>query len=193
MEMPGHIQRLTLALGYALILLLAGCGVTATGGASGPQSATSPATATAASHAAATQTAATSGATSGPVTLTVGSAQYAASDRIVVTIHNGSGAPIYAQQHNTSCSMILLERLVNDVWQPVYPCVNGFPHPTVGRVAAASALVVQLVPIVSGDAEATGGVQWPAGTYRATLLYTTNQATAFSQGTAAYSTTFTIG
>ncbi|HEX6798425.1 MAG TPA: hypothetical protein VF116_12015 [Ktedonobacterales bacterium] len=188
-------RHYVLAFGCALVILLAGCGVTTGGSAdtSGTSSTTAnPATATAsASASAATATATASGATSGAVTLSVGAGQYSASDRVVVTIRNGGDTSIFVQQHNTSCSLILLERLVNGAWQQVYPCNDGFPHPTVGEVAAGSAKVVQLVPLVSGNAEATGS-QWQAGTYRAALSYVTSQTTSFSQGTVVYSSTFAV-
>ena len=195
MEKPIHIQRVLIALGSALALVLAGCGTSPSGGVNGPSHAATSTTATASASAgtsASSATATASGATSGAVTLMVGAAQYAVSDRIIVTIRNGSSATIYVQQHNTSCSMILLEHVVNGAWQPVLPCVNSFPHPTVGRVMPGASFSVQLVPIVSGDAEATGGVQWPVGTYRAMLLYTTSQTTPVAQGTASYSGTFAV-
>lgn len=192
METRIKVRRGLLALGCALVLVLAGCGVTA-GGAAGSSSATSPATATS-SATAATKTANASTATGGVVTLSVGAAQYAASERIVVTIHNTGGDTLYVQQHNTSCSMILLQRLVTGVWQPVYPCINGFPHPTIGRVTPDSSFAVQLVPVVSGDAEgAGGGIAWPAGTYRASLHYVTSPTASFSQGTTVYSAMFAVG
>lgn len=192
METQVCIRRGLLALGCALIVVLAGCGVTARGGDGLSPTAASPATPTAAASAsAATHTATTSGPTGGAVTLSLGAQSYATTDRIVITIRNG-GATLYVQQHNTSCSMISLQRLVNGVWQPVFPCVNSFPHPTVSRVAADSSVAVPLVPVVTGDAEGTGGVTWPAGTYRATLLYTTSQTASFGQGTTVYSGTFTV-
>lgn len=193
METQVCIRRGLLALGCALIVVLAGCGVTARGGDGLSPTAASPATPTAAASAsAATHTATTSGPTGGAVTLSLGAQSYATTDRIVITIRNGGGATLYVQQHNTSCSMISLQRLVNGVWQPVFPCVNSFPHPTVSRVAADSSVAVPLVPVVTGDAEGTGGVTWPAGTYRATLLYTTSQTASFGQGTTVYSGTFTV-
>lgn len=196
MEKQRRSRHYVLAMGCALVVLLAGCGVTTAGGAgdAGPASSptANPAAATAsASASAATATATASGATSGAVTLSVGAGQYSASDRVVVTIRNGGDTTIFAQQHNTSCSLILLERLVNGAWQPVYPCNDGFPHPTVGEIAAGNAKVVQLVPIVTGNAEGIGG-QWQAGTYRAALSYVTSQTASFNQGTIVYSGTFAI-
>ena len=193
MEKQRRWRHVVLAVGCALVVLLAGCGVTTTGaGDAGPASSptANPATASA-SASAATATATASGATSGAVTLSVGAGQYSASDRVVVTIRNGGDTTIFAQQHNTSCSLILLERLVNGAWQPVYPCNDGFPHPTVGEIAAGNAKVVQLVPIVTGNAEGIGG-QWQAGTYRAALSYVTSQTASFNQGTIAYSGIFTV-
>ena len=193
MEKQQRCRGSVLALECALVVLLAGCGVTAADRAgSASNAATNSATATAsASAAAATATATVSRAASGVVALTVGTGQYSASDHIVVTIHNGANTTIYAQQHNTSCSVILLERLVNSAWQPVYPCNNGFPHPTVSQIPAGGAQAVRLVPIATGDSEAIGGV-WQAGTYRAALSYVTSQTTSFSQGAIAYSGTFAV-
>lgn len=187
MEKQRRSWRPVLVFGCALAVLLAGCGVTTADDTGGTSS-----TSTSPAAAAATATAAASGATSGTITLAVGASQYSASDRIVVTIRNDSGATVYAQQHNTSCSMILLERLVNGAWQPVYPCFDGFPHPTIGQVAAGSTRTVPLIPVITGDVQAAGGIQWQAGTYRAMLTYVTNQTTAFSHGTNVYSATFSV-
>ncbi len=194
METRSKARHGLLALGCVLVFILASCGVTTHGAAGGPPSAASPATATAVASApvATTTEGTTSGATGGAVTLSVGGARYATSDRILVTIHNAGGTTIYAQQHNTSCSMILLQRLSGGVWLPVFPCVNGLPHPTVGRVAPGSAFGVPLVPVVTGDAEGTDGVTWPVGTYRAALHYTTSQTASFGQGTTVYSATFSV-
>lgn len=196
MEKQRRCQRVLLALGCALVVLLAGCGVTTAGSledTSGASSTTTnAATATASARAsAATATTKASGATSGAVTLSVGAGHYSTSDRVVVTVRNIGDTTIFAQQHNTSCSLILLERLVNGAWQPVYPCNDGFPHPTVGEITPGSTKIVQLVPIVTGNAEAIGG-QWQTGTYRAALSYVTSQTASFSQGTVVYSSTFAV-
>lgn len=198
MEKHPYRSRLALAFACALAVLLAGCGVSATGDTGGASSVSHPATAIATPTATAgtpahTATAPASNSASGMVTLAVVKAQFMPSEHILLTIHNGGSIPIMAEEHGTSCTMVLLEQLVNGVWQPVLPCVEGFPHPIVGQVPPETTIGVQLLPIATGDAEGTGGMQWPAGTYRAALDYVTNQTTSFSQGTIVYSATFAVG
>src|SRR5690242_8161219 len=61
-------------------------------------------------------------ATSGAVTVSVGDASYAAKGTIQVTITNGSAGPIYFADHNTSCTVIELQRQAGGNWSTVNPC-----------------------------------------------------------------------
>src|SRR5258708_29518546 len=61
-------------------------------------------------------------ATSGAVTVAVGDASYAAKGTVQVTITNGSAAPIYFADHNTSCTVIELQRQAGGGWSTAQPC-----------------------------------------------------------------------
>ncbi|HEU5440102.1 MAG TPA: hypothetical protein VFU88_12510 [Ktedonobacterales bacterium] len=181
----------------ALVLLVAlpaaldACGSATTTG----RPALPAANASASAGAAATATTMPAPRSNSTVALTIGQAHYSSSASIGVTIHNAGSTTVYAREQSTNCSMVSLQRLVNGTWQPVYPCLDGRPHTTLGYVAPGAAVPVELVPQSAGSVEGggSGGASWPAGTYRAALSYTTSQSTAFGQGTLVYSSTFAVG
>jgi hypothetical protein len=188
------IRRALTALGCVLMLAVAACGTAGTNGNANRAYDAPPASTTATTTASATiahPSTATPKSTGGAVALSVGAAQYAGSSRVAITLHNGRSATIYAQEHGTSCSLVVLERLVNGVWQPVFPCADGFPHPQIVRVDPGAALTIHIAPVVTGDAQGLGAT-WPAGTYRARLQFVTSETIPFSQGAVVYSTTFTV-
>jgi hypothetical protein len=187
-----------------LALILAGCGAQ-TGGAGLGSAATSQAGASATSTAPAAP-AATSGAAAGPSTATPSSgaagqpqlilsaARFGPADDISLTVRNGARTTIYAEAQFTDCSIIVIERAVASGWQPINLCAGGNPHPTVTQLASGAQAPLDLAPSAAGSgalAESSG--QWPAGTYRAALTYTTNPSAAFSAGATIYSPTFVIG
>jgi hypothetical protein len=119
--------------------------------------------------------------------------RYTAVDTIALTVRNGSGQTIYVEAHFTDCSIIALERFVAGAWQPVTGCVDGFPHPYVERIPPGTTLAIQLTSVSgTGGATESASSSWPAGTYRAELMYTTSATAAFAQGTAVYSATFSV-
>lgn len=179
-----------LVLLAALAMALESCGSSTTTAWAGPQrSKVSTSTGTA------TATMTPPAHRSGAVTLSVGQAHFASSATIVIVVHNAGSTDIYAREQSTSCSMILLQRLVNGVWQPVSPCLDGFPHSTISTVAPGSAVSVELAPQSASSVEGEGGsgTAWPSGTYRAALSYTASQSANFGQGTLVYSDTFSVG
>ena len=126
--------------------------------------------------------------TSGPgqVTVAVDKTHYAPTDTITVTILNGLATTISTTDHQTNCTVVMLERLVNGAWQPVGACRLMTP--------------TRVVPISPGTTvQQLGSTAWPAGTYRVAFRYFTEpdgesgQATASAQGGLVYSATFTIG
>ena len=70
----------------------------------------------------------------GQIVLLPGSAHYAASDDITVTIRNSTRKTACAEANFTDCSIILVERFVAGSWQPVNPCANGYPHPLLMQI-----------------------------------------------------------
>jgi hypothetical protein len=119
-------------------------------------------------------------ATSGQVTVSVGAASYASTSTVQVTITNGSSAPIYFADHNTSCTVIELQRQTGGSWSTANPCklaIATREH----SLDAGKTMSVSLTP----------GNGWAAGTYRATLQYWTG-AHFSGQNSAAYSAGFQI-
>jgi hypothetical protein len=185
-------------------LALAGCGAqvggtTAGGGASASGQARSTATAAPAStggaaSATATRPPASTGGAAGRPQLILGAARFGPADDISVTVRNGASATIYAEARFTDCSIIVIEQAVAGGWQPVNLCADGAPHPTVAQLAPGAQTALDLAPsAASSGALASSSGQWPAGTYRAALTYTTSPSAAFSAGATVYSATFVVG
>lgn len=146
-----------------LSFVVAGCGATSSGNGASAGGQTPQPTATA-----------------GAVTVSVGDASYAAKGTVQVTITNGSAAPIYFADHNTSCTVIELQRQAGGSWSTANPCKLA----TATRehsLDAGKTLNVSLLP----------GTAWTAGTYRAVLQYWTGAHFSGTTG-AAYSAVFQI-
>lgn len=191
-----------------LALALVGCGVqvdgaTAGGGASASGRATTQARSTAtaapastggAASATATRAPASTGGAAGRPALILGAARFGPADDISVIVRNDASATIYAEARFTDCSIIVIEQDVANGWQPVNLCADGAPHPTVAQLAPGAQTALDLAPsAASSGALASSSGQWPAGTYRAALTYTTSPTAAFSAGATVYSATFVVG
>jgi hypothetical protein len=133
-------------------------------------------------------TSATAQPTSGPgqVTVAVDKTHYAPTDTITVTILNGLAAIISTTDHQTNCTIVTLERLVNGAWQPEGACRLMTP--------------TRVVPISPGTTvQQLSSSAWPTGTYRVAFRYFTEpdaelgQGATPGQGAVVYSATFTIG
>jgi hypothetical protein len=111
---------------------------------------------------AACQESAASTATSGPVTLQAGAASYGPHDTIAVTVSNAGAAAISFPDHQTNCSVILLQRQVNESWEAVNACRVLTPT-RLYTLAAGQRLTVRLTPVP--------GQPWLPGRYRAALSY----------------------
>jgi hypothetical protein len=191
---------------WAMVALvaLAGCGaqvggVTAGGGASATTQARStvtdaPTSTGGAASASPTSAPASTGGAAGRPQLILGAARFGPADDIGVTVRNGASATIYAEARFTDCSIVVLERQVASGWQPVNLCADGTPHPTVTQLAPGAQTALDLAPsAANSSALADSSGQWPAGTYRAALTYTTSSSVAFSAGVTVYSATFIVG
>lgn len=151
-----------LMLGLAAgLMLLAGCGMSGTTGSSP----------------------APGGVTSGQVTVAPSKQQYGSSETVVVTIANGLPAGILAPDHQSDCTVVTIERLTNQAWQPQNMCQLKSPTRLVS-LSSGSALAQQVRPPTSG---VTPG--WSPGTYRIAFAYRQNPT---DQGTTIYSASFTI-
>ena len=163
-----RIQRLTCAMVATLALGLGACRV-----------ATPPAT----------LTPTPSLVSSGGVTVALEKPQYAPSDTIVATIHNGLATPIFARDGRSDCTLLDLERRVNEAWQIQAACVNMQPVRHIAQVAHGAILTQQLAPSLSDSSTES----WPPGTYRLAFAYVTSVDQPFGQSTVIFSATFTVG
>ncbi len=119
-------------------------------------------------------------ATSGTVTVSVGATSYAAKGTVPVTITNGLAAPIYFADHNTSCTVVELQRQAGSSWSTANPCklaIATREH----SLDAGKTLNISLSP----------GSAWSTGTYRAVLQYWTGAHFSGKTGTT-YSAVFQI-
>jgi hypothetical protein len=178
----------------ALALMIAACGVQA-GGASGRTATSASGRATPMTAIVHTPTSASNPSSgTGQILLLPGSSHYATSDAITITIRNSTSKTVYAVAHFTDCSIIVIEQFVASNWRPMNLCANGYPHPVVTRISPGTETAIQMTPSsASSGAQAGATSQWPLGTYRAALTYTSSLSTAFSAGTTIISTTFLVG
>jgi hypothetical protein len=153
-----HCLMIGLVAGF---VLLAGCGMSgSTGGSSGSHSVTS-----------------------GQVTVATNKQQYGSSETVVVTITNGLPNAILAPDHQSDCTVVTIERLANQTWQPQNMCQLKSATRLVS-LPSGSTLTPQVRPPALN-----GAVGWLPGTYRVAFEYRQN---ASDQGSTVYSASFTI-
>lgn len=133
-----------LPIACLLLVLLGGCGHNATQGTSVPPTATAkPST------------------PAGSVTVHVDALSYRANDAISVTLSNQSNQTIQFPDHLTNCTIVLLQRQVNESWESVNLCrlmIVTWMH----SLDAGHSFTVKLVAPPN---------QWMTGLYRASLSY----------------------
>ncbi len=161
-----HLARKHILLGSLIFLfLLAGCGVKAGSSANqptenSPTGAPEP-SATPLSPTSTPKPSSTPSPPSPAVTLQVGASEYAIGSTISVTIKNQSQQTILLTDHQTNCTVLLVERQVAGIWQPVALCKLM--------------IVTRVHPLNAGGTSevklTATSTQWPAGTYQATLNY----------------------
>ncbi|HLX41366.1 MAG TPA: hypothetical protein VKR42_12595 [Ktedonobacteraceae bacterium] len=116
-----------------------------------------------------------------PVTLQVGATSYARGSSISVTIQNQSGQTIYFADHRTNCTVLLLERQLNNTWEPVALCKLM--------------IATRIHSIKAGESSTvtiTTTTQWFTGHYQARLDYSFNADAGVSGPTPVYSNMFTL-
>jgi hypothetical protein len=118
----------------------------------------------------------------GSVTLQVGATRYQVGSEVSVTIKNLSQQTISFADHQTNCTVLLLERQVFDSWEPVAPC-KSMVMTRLHSLKAGASLEVKFT---------TSG-QWPTGRYRATLGYRAGSNTEGGMSQTIFSSVFRVG
>ena len=172
-------------LPLALMLALAACGVSATTGLQPGGALNATPTATSAT---------TPGATPVPsvpptsaVVLSTDHTSYTTSATINVTLINHRSTSIFTFDHQTSCTILTLQRQTTNGWVATGGCALGRMTQRV-EVKAGATMQIALAP-GAGQMHAT---PWPAGTYRVILNYAL-QAQTISATTPVTSALFAIG
>lgn len=184
---PRGAGRLALlALALALVMLLAACGVTTSspGGVSGggtPTSAPTPAATSAGTPRSTTIPAS-------EVTLRTDQTAYKASSTIIVTLTNHRSTSIFAFDHQTSCTILNLQRQTASGWENTGGCALGRVTQRI-EIKAGATMKITLAP----DAGQIRATPWPAGTYHAVLRYFLPGQDMGAAGTTVTTPTFTIG
>lgn len=169
-----HLMILVALLGVSA--LAAGCGSISQAGPAAPGKDSTPQASSTVS-----QTATASGQlTGGQVTLTLDKQRYGAHDAVVVTIANGLSRTIWAEDHQTNCTVLVAEHAQAGAWVPVGTC--RLMTPTRSTPLSAGSTTVQLN---------TSG--WPAGNYRITLNYNAGDEGMGGPGGIVHSAEFTVG
>lgn len=101
-------------------------------------------------------------ATTGPVTLHIDAVSYHTNDTITVTLNNQDTQTIYFADHQTNCTVILVQQQLNGKWENMDNCGLGSLS-TWQTLDAGQHLIVKLSP--ASDS------QWSAGLYRVTVRY----------------------
>ena len=185
-----HFQFLARVGGLALVALvltLAACGVTTTRDQQPGGTASSTVTATAASTTTPGGTPVSSVQPTGAITLSTDRASYTTSGTIIVTLSNGRSTSIFTFDHQTSCTILTLQRQTASGWQAVGGCAQGRMTVQV-EIQAGATMKITLAP-AAGQIHPT---PWPAGIYRVALNYAL-QKQEMATGSMAASPTFTIG
>lgn len=168
------------------LVLLAGCGYNGNTPTSTGNSAMAAGTPSVTPGATATATAATPAATrasgSGGVTIQLSASGYHARDTIVVTIANGTSQTIAFPDHQSNCTIVLLQRQSATSWQPVSICREMI----LTRILTLGAGKSQ---IVSLHAPGNG---WQTGTYRVTFGYGVGANASAARGSTVSSLVFQV-
>lgn len=147
----------------SLLLVFAGCGVTPTAGTPGGSSTAATGNNT---------TPPTS--TSGPITLATDHSSYAPTDALHLTVTNTTSAPVYALDHQASCSLLALEYQVSGVWKNVSQAPYSLARcaqETPTRVIAIAAGTTYQANVMAGYLQ-RGDAAFPDGQYRFALRFT---------------------
>lgn len=161
-------NRLGMLLPFALALWLAACGVsssTSLGGATGTPTHAASETVTTATMTPRPAVTSTESPVS-DVTLSTDNTTYSPSSTITVVLVNHRSSRIVTYDHQTSCTILTLQRQTATGWQNVGGCALGIATRQV-TIDAGQTMKIALSP-GGGQIRAT---PWPTGTYRAVLSF----------------------
>jgi hypothetical protein len=168
-------RRLGLLLIVCLLLgvtSLAGCGTNETNGTAVPSTVTTASSPPASTGTAVPPTvtmASSPPASTGSVTLRVDAPTYRTGDAISVTLSNQSLQTILFPDHLTNCTVVLLQRQVNESWESNNVCKLMIVT-RMHSLDAGHSLTVRLVAPSN---------QWVPGLYRAKLSYRASQQSSY--------------
>ncbi|MBA2395066.1 MAG: hypothetical protein H0V70_20240 [Ktedonobacteraceae bacterium] len=163
--MIGLSQRRWLSAGMLFVFLLVFCGQHMRSDAAGP-------TGSAFSSALPVRSS---------VTVQVGRAHYHPGNTMHLTIKNQSTTTISFADHQTNCTVLLLERRVANSWEPVAPCQLKIMTHLSSLPAGA------FFPVVLSPSD-----HWLTGQYRATLEYSVQSDVGVESPTVVSSNTFSV-
>lgn len=128
--------------------------------------------------------------TPGQVKLVLNKTQYAPDEVVTVSILNGLTSNIYTTNHQSACSILLIEWQSNTGWVTIGRCLVETPTGEV-LLRAGSTTTLQFKPL-SATPRPTSTDLWRTGTYRVTLFYHPAPDESSVQGLHAQSVEFTI-
>jgi hypothetical protein len=102
------------------------------------------------------------------IAITTDRASYQPSEVIGVTVQNVTGAPLFAIEQYSACTMLQLQFKGKSGWETAQPC-NGGPPPQVRQLAPKIAFPLSFGP---GNAPDNPNL-WRTGIYRFALAYGT--------------------
>ncbi len=126
-------------------------------------------------------------ATTGPITVTTNLSTYTSGEPIGATVTNSSKSDYYTQNGKSGCTIVQLEQYnaKTSVWTPLDTC-NGSQATQTLAISEGTSVPYTLAPASTADPNA-----WQTGTYRVSVLYTT-QADGVTSPQEAHSAAFTI-
>jgi hypothetical protein len=128
----------------------------------------------------------------GGVTIALGAPRYAVGENITVTVGNGLGEPVYAEDFQTECTIVTLQKSDGVSWTDITGCSLGRPTRTV-KLEPGTTDEILLDPHSFHLAEGSGELGFGAGTYQIKFGYRLTPEPMGAEPNVAYSATFTIG
>ena len=119
---------------------------------------------------------------SSQVTVQTSASLYHPGDTIVVTVSNHTAQSIFFPNHQTNCTVVLLQRQVGSSWEPI---------------AACKLMIVTIIQSLNGEKSLlvplkAGHPSWAVGTYRIAFHYMTKTASGIGTPLDVFSPLFQV-